>query len=470
LPVLDGGRFLGMVSRQQLEDAARNGRSADTLGDLLRVPPEPVTADNFPHVHVDQAVDVVLQRMGRSGLDVLPVVSRTDVHDLLGVVALAEMPQAYGSTEGTESAVEAHRKDAASPKALLTVVVAGVLGLFLLGGFLTHHYYSARVEKAAGFYRAGTDLARDGRTGEAIEQFRAALSLTHSDDYRQALGVALARADRGAEAKIYLREVLRTDPNSGPANLAMARLSAAENDHASAVTSYRKALGGVWPRNAQPQRIDAAFELADLFEKSGDRRQAVAELLQLTGRTADPAVLNRIGLGLLAAGSPGSAADVFRQVLTASPKDAAAYAGLGDVEMAQEDYRAARTAFEQAVRLDPTNGSTRAQAALCTRVLALDPTSRGLGGVERYERTRQILKGVLSALEACSPSAGRADPNPVVGRARQVLASSRRPPSLADAIDENIRLAESLWASRSPACARAGSDEAVARVLARLAR
>lgn len=469
-PVLDAGRFLGMVSRQQLEDAAHHGRSGDTLGDLLHVPPEPVTADNFPHVHVDQAVDVVLQRMGRAGVDVLPVVSRTDVHDLLGVVALAEMPKAYGSTEDTESAVEEHRKDPTSPKALLAVVVAGVLGLFLLGGFLTHHYYSARVEKAAGFYQAGTELVREGRTGEAIEQFRAALSLTHSDEYRLALGLALARADRVTEAKTYLTEVLGADPNDGPANLAMARLSRAENDRPAAVTSYRTALGGVWPQNAQPQRIDAAFELVDLLKESGDRRQAIAELLQLTGRTTDPAVLSRIGRGLLAAGSPNSAADVFREVLTASPKDAAAYAGLGDAEMAQQDYRAARTAFDQAVRIDPTNRSARVQAALCARVLALDPTSRGLGATERLERTRQLLKSVLFALEACSPSASGADPNPAFGRAQQVLASSRRPPSLAEAIDENIRLAEDLWASRSPACARAGSDEAVARVLARLAR
>jgi hypothetical protein len=77
--------------------------------------------------------------------------------------------------------VEAHRKEATSARGLLTVVIAGVLGLFLLGGFLDHHYYPARIEKAAGFYDAGNELLREGRIGEAVEEFRAALSLTHSD-------------------------------------------------------------------------------------------------------------------------------------------------------------------------------------------------------------------------------------------------------------------------------------------------
>ena len=239
-PVVDAGRFLGMITRPMLREAAQAGHSGDRLGDLLRMPEEPVTADAFPHVHVDQGVDAVLQRMGRAGLDVLPVVSRTDVHHLLGVVALSDMPHAYGSADDGESAVDAHVTDATSGRTLLAVVIAGVIGLFLLGGFLTHHYNSARLEQAAGFYQDGNALLRDGQVAEAIEQFRAALSMTHSDEYRLALGLALARADRGAEANLYLSEVVRSDPNNGPANLAMAHLFRAEDNRAAAVSSYRQ--------------------------------------------------------------------------------------------------------------------------------------------------------------------------------------------------------------------------------------
>jgi len=468
-PVVENGRFLGMVTRQQLVEAAAAGRGGWPLSDLLHVPAEPVTADTFPHIHADQGVDVVLQRMGQARLTVLPVVSRTDVHDLLGVVALTDMPRAYGSGEEAESAAEAHHDEATSARALLTVVVGGVLGLFLLGGFLAHHYYAARLETSAASYQAGRNLEREGRLEEAIEQFRAALSLTHSEPYRLALGVALARAGRGAEATVYLSEVLRTDPNSGPANLAMAHALKAQTDPAASIAAYRKALDGVWPKGTQAQRIEAAFELVDVLARRDDSRQAIAELLRLTGQTADPGALARIGQRLLVLGSLRQAADVFHQVIVASPRDAAAFGGLGEAELAQDNYPAARAAFDRAVQIDPTNESARAQSALCGRVLALDPTVRGLRSAERYERSRQLIKSVLTAVETCSPAIP-GTPIPAVARARQVLASSRHPGSLADATDDNIHLAEELWAGRPPACAGAGSDEAAVRVLARLAK
>ena len=468
--VMDGRRFVGMVTPQQLLDADRSGRGGSSLREILPVLAEPATADRFPHVHVDQPVDVVLQRMGRADLDALPVVSRTDVHELLGVVTLADLPRAYGSGDHHEVAVEGHRKDATPAKGLLTVVIVGVLGLSLLGVLLTHNYYAARLEKAGEFFRTGTRLEQEGRVAEAIEQFRGALSLTHSGEYRLALGLALARSDRGAEAKVYLSEALRTDPGNGPANLAMARLSASEGDRASAVTAYRRALAGSWPSDAEPLRFDAAFELVDLLKTGGDARQAVAQLLQLTGQTTDPATLKRVGRGLLAAASPGPAADVFREVLRASPRDADAYAGLGGAELAREDYRAARAAFDQAARLDPANEAAERQAALCARVLALDPTARGLRSTERYQRSRELLASALAAAEACSPSAAPPEPGSAFDRARKLLASSRRPGSIAEATDDNIRFAGELWTGRPAACSRATGDSAVARVLARLER
>ena len=468
-PVVDGERFLGMVTERQLEEAARVRQGSRRLREIVGVAAEPVTADNFPHVHLDQTVDALLQRMGRTGLHVLPVVSRTDIHELLGVVALAELPHAYGgSPEEGGAAIETHERPPTPARALLTVVIVGVVGLFFLGGFLAHHYDSARAERAAGFYRAGIDLLHAGRLAEATEQFRAALSLTHSDQYRLALGLALARAESGAEARLYLNEVLRTDPDNGPANLGMARLSRAENDSAAAITSYRKALGGAWPQEARSERLDAAFELVEILDKSGDRRQTVAELLQISEQTADPSVLTRVGRGLLVAASPALAVDVFQDVIALSPKSAAAYAGLGEAELAREDYTAARGAFEQAVRLDPTNQSAREQAAVCERVLALDPTLRGLRSLERYERSRTLLGAVLSAVEACAGVAAQGASAPLDEQARHVLASTRRPRSFGETTDENIHLTEDLWAARSSGCA--AGDQALTRVLARLER
>jgi CIC family chloride channel protein len=64
----------------------------------------PAEAHNtrFPHVHPDQGLDVALHRMGSSGLRVLPVVSRSDVRRLEGIVALDDVLRVYG-LEGEQS-------------------------------------------------------------------------------------------------------------------------------------------------------------------------------------------------------------------------------------------------------------------------------------------------------------------------------------------------------------------------------
>lgn len=50
----------------------------------------------FPHVHSDQGLDLALERMGTNKIEVLPVVSRADVHQLEGVVTLRDVLDSYG--------------------------------------------------------------------------------------------------------------------------------------------------------------------------------------------------------------------------------------------------------------------------------------------------------------------------------------------------------------------------------------
>jgi len=51
---------------------------------------------NFPHVHPDQGLDLALERMGANQVELLPVVSRADVHTLEGVVTLRDVLDAFG--------------------------------------------------------------------------------------------------------------------------------------------------------------------------------------------------------------------------------------------------------------------------------------------------------------------------------------------------------------------------------------
>ena len=238
-PVLDRGRFIGMVRASRLDEAAHEGDPERGIREFVVAVGETAPAA-FPSVHPDQTVDIALQRMGLAGVRVLPVVSRTDASRLLGMVTLDDLPTAFAGRDGAPPAP----RDGTPVKVLLTVVIAGVSGLFLLGVLLAQHYYSVRVESAAAAFRAGTALVAGGRDTEAVERFRSALSLDGRPDYRHALALALARSGRDAEALTYLSEVLRLSPNDGPANLAAARIARAAGETAHAADLYPSRPGG----------------------------------------------------------------------------------------------------------------------------------------------------------------------------------------------------------------------------------
>jgi chloride channel protein, CIC family len=87
----------GMVKVSELERAALD-RSHETLAGFLGgvYPEKPPHAGKLPHVHPDQSLSLALERMGSTGLDALPVVSRGNVRELMGIVLLADILRAYG--------------------------------------------------------------------------------------------------------------------------------------------------------------------------------------------------------------------------------------------------------------------------------------------------------------------------------------------------------------------------------------
>lgn len=94
--VRDPSGVIGLLTRVQLQVGASDGAPANKVGDL-------VPRREFPHVHTDQSFDLALARMGSAHTDLLPVVSRANVHELLGVIRLHDVLQSYGLTEGRES-------------------------------------------------------------------------------------------------------------------------------------------------------------------------------------------------------------------------------------------------------------------------------------------------------------------------------------------------------------------------------
>ncbi len=88
-PVLDKEYFLGMLSRETLEVALVDGRMEQPLKNI-------VETLHVPHLHMDHALHLTLERMSKYHLDLLPVVHRADIHSLLGVVTLRDVLDSYG--------------------------------------------------------------------------------------------------------------------------------------------------------------------------------------------------------------------------------------------------------------------------------------------------------------------------------------------------------------------------------------
>jgi CIC family chloride channel protein len=89
-PVFDGDEFAGMLSAPDLDRAMKEG--AVSIGPISY-------QHHFPHVHADHTLDVVLHRMGSTGVKVLPVVSRRDIRRLEGIIALDDVLRVYGLLE-----------------------------------------------------------------------------------------------------------------------------------------------------------------------------------------------------------------------------------------------------------------------------------------------------------------------------------------------------------------------------------
>ena len=88
-PVCDERGVIGVISLQGLQRANSEGLAKKRLSEI-------VDQGEFPHVHGDHAVHLALDRMGASQVDLLPVVSRANVHHLEVVVTLQDVLALYG--------------------------------------------------------------------------------------------------------------------------------------------------------------------------------------------------------------------------------------------------------------------------------------------------------------------------------------------------------------------------------------
>jgi CIC family chloride channel protein len=107
-PVRDESGVVAMVSLSRLQKALTEGATDQPLREIIK-------ADEFPHVHMDHSLNMALDRMGSSQLDVLPVVNRANVHELEGIVTLQDILRLYG-VEPRETSVTSGEPPTTAPE------------------------------------------------------------------------------------------------------------------------------------------------------------------------------------------------------------------------------------------------------------------------------------------------------------------------------------------------------------------
>lgn len=342
--------------------------------------------------------------------------------------------------------------------ATFAVMAAAIAGLLVFDLFLARIERREATAHAANEYADGVSLLARHKISEAADRFSAAVSIDRSNT-TYALGLAEAELEGGqtADAESTLHDLLERAGNDGAVNLVMARTLLRSGRSEEAKAYYHRAIYGRWGPDSTARRREARFELIDLLAQRGSRPELLAELLPLEDTPPDSVALReRVANLFISAGSPGRAATSFRQLLRQDPRNAEAYAGVGDAEMALGNFRAARADFTEALRLRPADSSFAARLAIADSVSTLDPTARGIGSAQRLARSRALLERTLSVVLLCGATTERTK------AARNLLGSNVRDVQRDAVVDSMVEAATSLWSARPAPC---GSTDRVLTLL-----
>jgi len=97
-PVTDEEGLVGMVRVNDVVDAATGSQRPVTIATIMKRARAATRSGDaaFPHVHSDQPLGLALARMGDTGHNTLPVVSRANAREIIGIITLVDVLKAYG--------------------------------------------------------------------------------------------------------------------------------------------------------------------------------------------------------------------------------------------------------------------------------------------------------------------------------------------------------------------------------------
>jgi CIC family chloride channel protein len=90
IAVAAGRHSVAAFSRSELEDAAEYGMQSEPLDTLVEM------REENPHLHADHLIEEALEKLQEAGVEAAPVVDRSDISVVRGVVTLASVRQSFG--------------------------------------------------------------------------------------------------------------------------------------------------------------------------------------------------------------------------------------------------------------------------------------------------------------------------------------------------------------------------------------
>lgn len=357
--------------------------------------------------------------------------------------------------------------------AAFAAVIGVILALFVLDTGLAELDARETQSEAAREFIAGRHELAQGNIARSIEHLRKASVLDRGNaDYSIALAEAVRRNGGLEEAELLLAPVLDKQANSGPANLALARVSVAQRKYADAAANYHRAIFGLWPEAESSTRELARFELIDLLVKTGQQEALLAELLPIQVDSSAPDSLRiRIARLFVAAGAPARGVAIFRELIQENPRNAPAYSGMGEAALVLGNFNTARRDFIEARNIAGNDSAFAQRLAVVDSALALDPTQRGLGDREENRRAAKLLTMVAAVVQSCVQSTQ----NPAAVAMIDSVAHPAVPGNKRDinsVTTDYLSKVENLWKMQTPECAarQARQNEALALVVERVAR
>lgn len=287
---------------------------------------------------------------------------------------------------------------------LLIILAVASIPFFLFTRSMAARNRQLSIEVATTWYRRGEQQLKSRDLVEAIRSFRKAATNDHGNSqYVMALATSLAAADHIEEARQTLMQLRASSPESGQINLQLAKLAERNGAKAEAVRYYHNALYGLWPpAEMVPQRRSIRADLARYLLDSGDRGQALSELLVLSADIPDTAPAHSdVGRLFLEAGDWQRALEQFLLALRMDPKNVLALEGAGRASFNAGDYIKARRYLDSAIASERNTPAAEELLEITRLVLSLDPLAPLLSSEERINRLQKGLEFASAVLQSC---------------------------------------------------------------------